>query len=169
MSATATVEPGEAGAWQTLAFMRELARRSSRNMTIRHLAVQLATKGFGGLQGLPQKDFAGEARRLFEFVRDQIRYVKDIDGVETLHPAEWVLAQRAGDCDDKAILLAALLLSIGHTPRFIAVAFAPDDFSHVWVQDRLAGGWVDLEPTESLPFGKSVPLTDAVATITMDV
>lgn len=137
-------------------------------MTVRGLALELTSAGFGSFHGLPQKDFHGEARRLFEYVRDRIRYVKDIDGVETLHPPEWVLKLGAGDCDDKSILLAALLLSIGHTPRFIAVAFEPDVFSHVWVQDLLDGQWVDLEATESLPFGQHVPLRDAVRIITLD-
>lgn len=137
-------------------------------MTIRGLALDLTSQGFGGVRGLPQKDFAGEARRLFEFVRDQIRYVKDMDGVENLHTADQVLRQRAGDCDDKAILLAALLLSVGHTPRFVVAAFEPDFYSHVWVQDDLDGRWVDMEPTEALPFGRSVPLADAVDVITMD-
>jgi transglutaminase-like putative cysteine protease len=118
---------------------------------------------------LPQKDEVGEARRLFVFVRDQIRYVKDPDGAEMLHPPEWVLVQKAGDCDDKAILLASLLLSIGHTPRFIAMAEEWDLFSHVWVQDYLDGGWVDLETTEPLPFGQAVPLHNAVQLLTLDV
>jgi transglutaminase-like putative cysteine protease len=138
-------------------------------MAVRGQALSLTSAGFGSSRGLPQKDFTGEARRLFEFVRDQIRYVKDIDGVETLHPADWVLQIQAGDCDDKAILLAALLLSIGHTPRFIAVSFAPGEFSHVWVQDYLNDAWVDLETTEPFSFGKSIPLTDAVKIITLDV
>lgn len=137
-------------------------------MLVRQTALNLTQAGWGGLQGLPQHDFTGETRRIFEFVRDRIRYVKDIDGVETLHPAEWVLRQGAGDCDDKAILLAALLLSIGHTPRFIAVAFEPGEFSHVWVQDYLGGRWLDLEATENLPFGRSVPLREAAQLITLD-
>lgn len=137
-------------------------------MVIRGLALKLTSAGFGTRSGLAQKDFTGEARRLFSFVRDEIRYVKDIDGVETLHPAEWVLGLRAGDCDDKSILLAALLLSLGHTPRFKAVAFSDDEFSHVWLQDYLGEAWVDLEPTELFPFGQSIPLGQAVSTITLD-
>jgi transglutaminase-like putative cysteine protease len=137
-------------------------------MEIRGLALRLTSQGFGGRAGLAQKDFTGEARRLFNFVRDQIRYVKDIEGVETLHTAETVLRLGAGDCDDKAILLAALLLSIGHTPRFKAVAFETDNYSHVWTQDFLDGAWVDMEPTELVGFGRSVPLDAAVSTMTLD-
>ena len=137
-------------------------------MEIRGLALSLAGQGYGTPRGLAQKDFAGEARRVFMFVRDEIRYIRDIDGVETLHAADWVLRLRAGDCDDKAILLAALLLSIGHTVRFKAVAFDPGDFSHVWTQDCLGGQWVDMEPTELLAFGQAVPLAGAFQTITLD-
>lgn len=137
-------------------------------MQIRGLALELTSRGFGGARGLASKDFTGEAQRLFKFVRDEIRYIKDIEGVETLHSAEWVLRLRAGDCDDKAILLAALLLSIGHTPRFKAVAFDPDNYSHVWTQDLLGGAWVDMEPTELVAFGQAVPLAGAFSTITLD-
>lgn len=137
-------------------------------MPVRGKALQLTSKGFGGPRGLPQKDDAGEARRLFAFVRDQIRYVKDPEGAEMLHPPEWVLVQGAGDCDDKSILLASLLLSIGHTPRFIAVAFEPDVFSHVWVQDYLGGVWVDLETTEPLAFGRTVPIAGGDQFLTLE-
>jgi predicted transglutaminase-like cysteine proteinase len=120
--------------------------------------------------GLAQKDFVGEARRIFDFVKMKIRYLKDIDGIETLHAPEWMLNIRQGDCDDKAILAAALLLSIGHSPvRFIAVAFSPDRFSHVWLQDYLGNKWVDLETTEPLPFGQSVPLRGVVQTLYREV
>lgn len=133
----------------------------------------MTTKGFASGRGLRQKDFVGEARKLLEFVRDEIRYVKDIDQVETLHDPVTLLQIGAGDCDDKAILLASLLLSIGHTPRFIAMAQAPEEWSHVWVQDCLDMGqgdvWVDLEPTEPIPFGKSVPLDGAQAIMTQDI
>lgn len=138
-------------------------------MPVRHRAVDLTTRGFGDGTGLQQKDFLGEAERLLAFVRDDIRYVKDIDGVETLHDPVTLLRLGAGDCDDKAILLASLLLSIGHTPRYIAVGFAPGEYSHVWVQDYLNDQWVDLEPTEPIPFGQSIPMAGVVETITQDI
>ena len=136
-------------------------------MTVRSLAVDLTTAGFWDGTGLRQKDFNGEASRLFEYVRDQIRYVRDIADVETLHHAETILAQGAGDCDDKCILLASLLLSIGFEfLEFVAVAFEPNEFSHVWlrawVDDPPDGGaWVDMETTEPVPYGATVPLDGA--------
>lgn len=129
----------------------------------------LTTAGFWNGRGLRQKDYEGEARRLHAFVRDQVRYVKDTNGVELLHDPVTLLQIGAGDCDDKAILLAALLESIGHTARFRAVAFEPEAWAHVWVQDWLGGRWLDLEPTEPIAFGRSVPLSGAFATMEQPV
>lgn len=149
--------------------MAQLARRGKRDQRIRNLAVRLTTRGFLNGRGLQQKDFVGEAQRLHAFVRDDIRYVQDTSGIELLHEPATLLAIGAGDCDDKAILLSALLESIGHRTRFIAVAFAPEQFSHVWLQDYLDGRWIDLEPTEALPFGARVPTGGAVAFMDQDV
>lgn len=88
-------------------------------------------------------------------VRDRIRYVRDIRGVETLHTAEQVIRQRAGDCDDKSLLLAALLESIGHETQFEALGPAPGRFCHVlvkwWDVERKA--WVPLETTAKVKAG----------------
>lgn len=139
-------------------------------MEVRNVAVEITTRGFWNGRGLKQKDFTGEARRCLEYVRDNIRYVRDIADVETLHDPVTLLKIGAGDCDDKAILLAALLLSIGHDRlRFIAMAQAPDQYGHVWLQDYIGGCWVDLEPTEPIPFGSSVPKTGAVSFLTLDI
>lgn len=149
--------------------MAQLARKGMQNQSIRNLAVQLTTAGFLNGTGLKQKDFTGEANRLLAFVRDNIRYVGDTNGVELLHDPVTLLQTGAGDCDDKAILLVSLLGSINHDTRFIAVSYQPGFFSHVWVQDYLNGKWVDLEPTEPIPFGQSVPTRKAVKLITQDV
>lgn len=132
--------------------MRGLALHGGQQIRIRNRAVQLTN-------GLNQKDYAGEACACLAYCRDNIRYVRDILDVETLHYPEWVMDIGAGDCDDKAILLAALLTSIGHDGvRFIAVSFEPGQFSHVWVQDWINGrGWLNLEPTEPIKCGARIP------------
>lgn len=131
-------------------------------MDVRNVAVWLT-------QPLRQKDFEGEARALFRFVRDDIRYVRDIRGVETLHRPQDMLKIQAGDCDDKATLLAALIEAIGGRTRFIAVAMVPGQFCHVWVQAWLNGRWVDLETTEPLQFGQRIPASGIVQTIYQEV
>lgn len=133
--------------------MRELTRQGRTNPTIRAKAIELT-------RGLKQKNWTGEIAALHEFVRDQIRYVKDIRDVETVATPETVLEIGVGDCDDKAVLLASLLESIGHPAMFRAVGFAPGVFSHVYVKTligRRPGRWVGLETTEPKPLGWEPP------------
>lgn len=121
-------------------------------MAVRNQAVELTRR-------LRQKDFRGEICALSNWVRDNIRYVKDIRSVETVHDPVTMLNVRCGDCDDKSLLLAALLESLGHPARFVAIAYKPGVFSHVWTQGRVgqAGPWIDLETTEALACGGRVP------------
>jgi transglutaminase-like putative cysteine protease len=98
--------------------------------------------------GLAPKDWIGELRALFNFVRDRIRYVKDVRGLETLQTPPATLEVGQGDCDDKSTLLAALLESIGHPTRFVAVGFVqPGRYSHVYVESRAGSRWIALDAT----------------------
>ncbi|MGH8742860.1 MAG: transglutaminase-like domain-containing protein [Burkholderiales bacterium] len=127
--------------------MSRLAKDGRKNPVIRDTAARL-------VQGLSSKNYSGEIGHLFDFVRDKIRYTRDIDGVETLHFPEVVLEQGYGDCDDKAVLLASLLGAIGHRTRFIAVGFEPGNYSHVLTQVQFGNGkWLSLDPTENRPIG----------------
>jgi transglutaminase-like putative cysteine protease len=142
---------GKAGVQATLKMMSDLVNAGKKNPTVRAKAVAL-------VQYLPQKDRLGEIRTLFLFVQNNIRYVRDIHNVETLHYAEQVLAQESGDCDDKGILLASMLESIGHPTRFMAVGFKPGEYSHVFVDTRIgADKWLSLDTTEPQPMGWRPP------------
>lgn len=103
--------------------------------------------------GQRQKDWSAEVRALHSFVRDRIRYIRDIRGVETLHTPEKILDQEQGDCDDKSVLLASLLESIGHPTRFVAIGFKPGTFSHVFVETKIGDKWIALETTEPVEMG----------------
>lgn len=142
--------PGLAGVRQTMLVMRRLVIAGKQHPLIRFWAVQLTA-------GRPQKDFAGEVRDVFAFVRDGIRYLHDTTDTEVLHTAERVLQQRAGDCDDKVILLCAMLESLGHDTRLHAVGFRPGDLSHVYCDVKLGGRWVALDATEPAPMGWAPP------------
>lgn len=144
------MKAGTAGIRQTLQLMSSLARQGSRTIRIRKLATELT-------QHLLQHDYYEEACAIHNYVRDEIRYVRDIKSVETLHTTRALLNNKYGDCDDKAILMAALLLSIGHNPRFVAGAFDGIQYTHVWLQDKIKGRWLDMETTEALECGQHVP------------
>jgi transglutaminase-like putative cysteine protease len=146
-----TLPPAEAGTRATLRVMRDLVRRYKRAGRIRETALELTA-------GLRPKDWPAEVRALFEFVRDRIRYVRDVHGVETIQTPDVTLDLEQGDCDDKSTLLAALLESIGHPTRFVAVGFsAPDSYSHVYVETRVGPRWIALDPTVPYAAGWAPP------------
>lgn len=124
----------------TLEWMRELVQRGKCDPEIRQTALILTSD-------LPPKNRALEIRVLFEFVRDNIRFLHDPNDVEMLHWARRVLSQEAGDCDDKCILLCALLESIGYATAFRAVGFKPGELSHVYALVRFREGWLPLDPS----------------------
>lgn len=128
--------------------MAGLTREGKKALSVRLAALQI-------VENLPQRDWPAEVAALHAFVRDRIRYVKDIRGVETLQQAERTLQLKQGDCDDKAVLLASLLQAIGHPARFHAIGFKPGNYSHVYVDTLLGGKWVALETTEPWPPGRA--------------
>lgn len=149
MTATLQAIPdGKAGTVATLKIMREITKAGKTTLPVRNLALSL-------ISSLPQKDYFNELKVLHRFVRDQIRYVRDVHGVETVQTPDVTLSLRAGDCDDKSVLLAALLESIGHPTRFVAIGFKPDDFVHVYVESRIGTAWVPAETTEPVDVGWS--------------
>lgn len=137
--------PRGSTALATLRVMRFLVRRCKADLALRNLALSI-------VRHLPQRDYAGQVRALHAWVRDRIRYVGDIRGIETLHTPRQIIEQGQGDCDDKAVLLATLLESIGHATRFAAIGYGAQP-SHVLVEVRLGHGWLPLETTEPVPPG----------------
>lgn len=146
------IPSGSAGTRATLQLMSALTNAGKKRLKIRRLAQILVSEK-------SQKDYAGEARELHRFVRDNIRYLRDIRGVETLQTPEKTLQFKSGDCDDKSVLLASLLESIGHKTRFVAVGFSPDTYAHVYVEVYINGGWEPLETTEPWKAGRGPGVT----------
>ena len=134
------------GVKDTLYLMARLARQYKKSPRIITLARMLTAR-------LPPKDWYGEIVAVHMYVRDTIRYVQDVDGVETLATPDRTLEEMAGDCDDKSLLLAALLGAIGHPSRFVAVGESYGSLTHVLVETKLADDWLPLETTERVSPG----------------
>jgi transglutaminase-like putative cysteine protease len=137
---------GLAGIKETLRYMRIFVDQYKTHQNIRELALQLT-------RGIPQKAYTEEARALTDFVKNKIRYTRDVNGIETVQTPLKTLEYGAGDCDDKATLLAALLESIGFETRFHAMGFKRNDVSHVLLECDINGTWVSLETTEPVRMG----------------
>jgi transglutaminase-like putative cysteine protease len=129
---------GVAGTRATLKIMARLVKQFKKDPTINLLALELT-------RGLPSYDSMAEICALQRFVRDRIRYVMDVDGVETLRTPLVTLNMEAGDCDDKATLLCSLLSTIGYPCQFIAVGFDGENFSHVMAAAKLGTRVVPCE------------------------
>lgn len=133
---------------------------------VRNLALQLGRRFEAG-------DFK-QARKVYEYVRDEIHYMPDPLPFEDIQSPDITLRRLSGDCDDQAILLCSLLLAIGfETALFFADTDGDGTADHVYsavhipnapelykpfVNKKIAGqnlhDWIPLDPTsEDLDFG----------------
>lgn len=142
------IPSGKAGILDTLKAMSRFVKDGKKTMPVREAALSIT-------QPCQQKDYACEVRAIHAFVRDSIRYVQDIQDVETVASPEKTLEYRAGDCDDKVVLLCALLAAVGHPTRFVAVSFEPGVYSHVYAETLIGDRWIPLETTEAVEAGWS--------------
>lgn len=157
------ISSGEKGTKQTLEHMKRLVYEELKDKKygayIRGMAIKIT-----GDDGCKTKEFKCEARALFNWVRDEIRWIRDTRGIETLQYPHRTLAFKAGDCDDLSIILSALATSIGIPTRFRAIAANPgrkDSYSHVYVMMDPMGidKWIAADPTvKSASFGWESPV-----------
>ncbi len=127
--------------------MRRLVNQYKKDPNIRELSLSI-------VRPLSQKDWKGEIKAITRYVRDEIRYTRDIRGVETVATPLKTLEYEQGDCDDKSTLLAAMLESVGHPTRFVAIGNTPNQYQHVFVETRIGVRWLPLETTEDWEVGK---------------
>lgn len=138
---------GAAGVRATLDVMVRLTKAYRHTLPIRDRAERL-------IAALDQKDYWGELAAIHNFVRDGVRYTRDVFDVETLKTPIETLRSMQGDCDDKALLAGTLLQSIGFKVRYVAVGYGePDTFDHVYLDAKLGDRWIGIETTEPVALG----------------
>jgi transglutaminase-like putative cysteine protease len=142
---------GAAGVFQTASMMRQLINAYKTDLEIRTTAANVVFL-------TPEKDDLSEIEAVFNYVRDHIRYLKDVNMVETLTTPDRTLQLGYGDCDDQVVLLASLLESIGYPTRLVIAGYAdPGIYEHVYLQVCGQNQWIDLDPTEHYPMGFAPP------------
>lgn len=124
----------------TLKAMVKLARTYDHDVDVVSAARRVIA-----LARVPERDYTGEITALQNWVRDQIRYVRDPVGAEMVQTPKRTLEIRTGDCDDKSTLLSSLLGSVGYPTRFAAVGMDGGPYSHVLTEVRLGTRWIPLE------------------------
>lgn len=142
------IPSGLAGTKATLRIMVMVARKflkpSTPQGTQNLLLIRTTAQRL--VQNCGEKDYWCEASTLQTFVRDSIRYLRDMRTAETIQTPEKTLAERSGDCDDKSLLLAVLAETIGFSARFCAIGVQGQPYSHVSAQLLIPSrGWVNAE------------------------
>jgi hypothetical protein len=124
---------GAAANIKTIEVMRQVAHQRKSHQTVRQVALNI-------IRRLPSHKYVDEARAIGEYVKNNVRYVKDTAGIEQLHdPVDMLnnitLGKAQGDCDDMVLLTATLLLSIGIRPVFRAVSYKGmfGAFNHIYL------------------------------------
>lgn len=117
--------------------MRKIARVRSSDPLSRKLALNILAQ-----YGVRSHHFVDESLAIGDYVKNKVRYVRDPENVEYLQdPLDLIKQIQAGtaqgDCDDMALLIATLLLSVGHQPLFRAVRYEQPlgNFNHIYVVD----------------------------------
>lgn len=131
--------------------MKALIREGAKDFYVRQKGIDILLD-----RHVKAKDYLGEINALFEWVQRKVRYTKDPYRVEVLHSARRMLELRAGDCDDMAILLGAMLEATGHPVRLVLVGpdpLRPRLFTHVYLEVYHKGRWFPLDPTMPHPMG----------------
>ena len=142
---------GYDGTLRTIEHIVELIKQGAKDFHVRQTAIDILVQ-----RAVKPKDYLGEIKALFEWVQQKVRYTKDTVRVEVLHSAHRMLELRAGDCDDMAILLGAMLESIGHPVRLVLSGPDPlkqDLFTHIYVEVFHKGRWIPLDATMPHPMG----------------
>lgn len=128
--------------------MRALVLDRCAHPAIRTLATSIA--GFG-------LDAPAKVRAIRQWLRSHIRFLADPDTTELLHDpvllVRWINEQGmiGVDCDDVAILGAALGKAVGLPARFVIVGFFDEraPFTHVWAELFDGADWRELDTTRT--------------------
>lgn len=108
-----------------------------------------------------QSDPERAGRAVYRVLRERMEFQRDPRGCEYLRFPDQMIADIAnrgvalGDCDDRAILGAAMLRSMHHRPGFVVVRATPGrKFHHVYFGVYTDRGFFPLDPQVGTPPGQ---------------
>lgn len=85
-------------------------------------------------QQLKRKNRYEDTQAVYAWVKSNIKYKRDPEGVEVIRRADATLSERVGDCEDMTILINALLYSMGYQMNEIKsnVIAQDKDYCHIF-------------------------------------
>ncbi|MCM8804730.1 MAG: transglutaminase-like domain-containing protein [Candidatus Omnitrophica bacterium] len=137
---------------ETLKIIVQLTNEQKKDLFIREYAENI-------VRYVPEKNFYKEIEVIFNFVKNHMRYTRDIYRIETiktpLHHLKKIKLRTIsfGDCDDHSILVATLLSSIGYKTRYAVIKTKYNNpmltFNHIYVEvlEPLSKIWISLDAT----------------------
>ncbi|MGE0347385.1 MAG: transglutaminase family protein [Gemmatimonadales bacterium] len=158
-SRTSWIPTGSLGIELTIFRMRRLVRGALGSPLLAETAAGIVAGSGSSVEA---------AERIRAFLELVVEFTPDPDGSELLKSPRYMLREIQelgrvrGDCDDVAILGAALGRAVGLPARFVLLAFvhgAP--FEHVYTELLTADGWLELDTTKphQLPSGLRIVRT----------
>lgn len=156
---------------ERVAMVHQQMIRSTRDPAIYKLAREVLGRGDGnGNWNVAEKDHKGEATALFNEVRKRVRYTWDPTDYDAFQTAVRTLEMHTGDCDDMAILLGALLRSVGHVvrSRIVQTKGAPT-WNHIYLVVKVGNEWMSLDASVAKPAGWEVPAEMVLKKMDFDV
>lgn len=143
---------GHAQPRRTLHIMRDVAISGHTDPMVRQVAESI-------VRHLPPRDVPTQVEAIRKWLQAKFQFLRDPTSIEyTKTPRQMLEEVRdhgvvMGDCDDAAVLAAALGTVIGIAARFRALAF-DGEFRHVIADLWTGQGWMDMDvtkPSQHLP------------------
>jgi hypothetical protein len=141
-----TAYPGISG---VIGAATDLVARYTGDERLRSLALSI-TKSVRRHPATGQPDLRNVdliASAIYSWMVRNINYVRDPWNIERIQSPDVTLRQKAGDCDDHAILGAALLQSLGIHTGFRIVSRTGNQYDHIYAVYRSPEGWKSFDTT----------------------
>ncbi|WP_310681597.1 transglutaminase-like domain-containing protein [Aliifodinibius sp. S!AR15-10] len=137
------------GIEQVLKVASQLVTKYTGRDDIRKLALKITRRVPRNIStGLPNLRNADQiADSIYKWMTRNINYVRDPWNIERIQSPDVTLKQKAGDCDDHAILSAALLQSLGIQTGFRIVSRTGRNYDHIYTVFRSPDGWKSFDTT----------------------
>lgn len=155
---SSSIPKGDLGTMFIVAKMRSLARKGMYHPDIRKLAIDIT-------QGISGKDTASQIWAIRNWLDTVVWFTRDPRSAELLYTPERMVRilrdpLNGGilrvDCDDVAILAAALAGAIGLRSRFVVVGFLSPNapYRHIWTEladpMQVDIKWYDMDVTRGI-------------------
>ena len=159
---TPTITVPEPGLTDIVGWMQKFAVKGKKDLVIRQLAEDIC-------KDLVQGDYSSEALAVYYWCCQNIRYMRDINGIEFLKEPRQLLETKSGDCDDISTLLASLLESMGNRCAFTLVSFGrPPVPTHVYCSIQTPSGLVPLDPVANRAVPEMLKKVTSLQNISVD-